>query len=57
MLLEREGVAFFDRRDLVGVAFDFELMSANAGGFIPVEFCSTDCPRHLWPFNKMLPLP
>ncbi len=39
---EREEPAFFERRGLIEVAFDFVLMSANAGGFVPVKFCSAN---------------
>lgn len=42
MVRGREGGDFFERRDLVEVAFDFELMSAKAGGFVPVKFCSAN---------------
>jgi hypothetical protein len=42
MVREREEAGLFERRDLVEVAFDFELMSANARGFVPVKFCSAN---------------
>jgi hypothetical protein len=35
-------VDFFRRRDLVEVALDFELMSADAGSFLPVKFGSAN---------------
>jgi hypothetical protein len=40
MLRERVDAGFFRRRDLVEVAFDFVLMSADAGGLVPMKFCS-----------------
>jgi len=42
MARERLEPDFFDRGDLVDVAFDFVLMSANAGSFVPVKFCSAN---------------
>jgi hypothetical protein len=32
----REAEDFFERRDLVDVAFDFELISADSSGFVPM---------------------
>ncbi len=40
MLRARFAPDFLERRDLVEVAFDFVLMSAEPSCFVPVKFCS-----------------
>lgn len=42
MVRARAWADLFERCDLVEVAFDFELMLAYAGRFVPVKFCSAN---------------